>query len=184
MIPQPTISLSVLFTTVLLVSGQYIEHSIPEICSSGSIDSAAKITLPDNTFKIFISSGRYFWLLNVTGELPNEHNVQHLPYNFKPDAALIKDSTGCSSNGNKTLILIEVSSLITVFLLRFKAFFFFSNWQLEVFENFILMMQNKSPYSEMNWGAQVKSLGISFPPSDQDSHERSLASENAIDLKW
>ena len=112
------IKVLLLFMLEKCASQQYLPQTIPDLCSSGSVDSASRISLSDGSHKYFISSGHNFWLLNITGELPNENNAQHFPYNFKPDVALIKDTTGCSIDGRRTLLLLEVRFL-SFFIIRF-----------------------------------------------------------------
>lgn len=77
------------------------------MCKHETVNSAARLIFQDNVERYFITNKRYYWLLNLTDDLPDEHLASILPFDFNPDVAIVKDTTTCK-NGYRSLLLIQV----------------------------------------------------------------------------
>jgi hypothetical protein len=109
---KPKSSLIVI-SILLFLNYSYCDK--PDICLGSPITAIEKVIFQDDIERYFVSSGKYYWFVNETSDLPTDHNVKELPFGFIADAALIKDTRLCR-NGQYALLLIQVSQLWTQFI--------------------------------------------------------------------
>lgn len=77
------------------------------MCDNGGVESAAHLIFQDGVELTFVSNGHYYWFLNVTSDIPDVQSALKIPYGFKPDVAILKNTSSCSS-GQLSLLLIQV----------------------------------------------------------------------------
>lgn len=78
-----------------------------DLCTSrDSVDSAAKVLLTNGIEKLFLSSGKHYWLVDPETERPEANASMLLPYDFEPDVAIEKDTSECRY-GSRSLLLIR-----------------------------------------------------------------------------
>ena len=95
----------IVISIVILSNG--INCDEPDLCYGSAITAIEKVVFRDDVERYFVSSGRYYWFLNETKDLPTSETASQLPYGFNPDVALIRDTGGCPG-GQYSLLLIQV----------------------------------------------------------------------------
>lgn len=95
----------------LLTSADSSAGHVADMCASGPVETAAEVLFADGVRRLWVSSGPYYWLINVTDERPEVASAAKIPFEFLPDVALLKNSSACSSSGRQSpvsLVLIQV----------------------------------------------------------------------------
>ena len=82
---------------------------VADMCDNGAVETAAHLVFQDGVERYFISNGPYYWFLNATEDIPDAQSAYKIPYSFKPDVAILKNTRECLS-GHLSLMLIQVSA--------------------------------------------------------------------------
>lgn len=109
--------LQVLVVVLIIGVTSIAESTRPDLCNRSPVESATHLVFNDGVERYLITSGHYYWLLNLTDEKPTSQNAKRIPYNFRPDVALLKDTRTCSK-GYLSVMLIQVSQLSKIMILN------------------------------------------------------------------
>lgn len=100
---HPLTSWFVLITCLI----HMVHSNVADVCDSAPVETAAHLIFNDGVERKFISNGPYYWFINVTDELPDARSALKIPYDFRPDVAVLKDTRNCRG-GNLSLLLIQM----------------------------------------------------------------------------
>ncbi|XP_054160148.1 uncharacterized protein LOC128958332 isoform X2 [Oppia nitens] len=78
----------------------------PDVCYGSPVTAIERVIFSDEVERYFVASGRYYWFINQTNDLPIAESGRQLPYAFEPDVALLRDTTQCPG-GRYSLLLIQ-----------------------------------------------------------------------------